>query len=363
MSPIMELLPVRSAQGDYAVGFPSSLSDAIAPFLVKPPTVAVVDARVAQLHQEPLHTLLDVIPHLLMDAHEDTKTLTGVERCLRFFQAQGCTRGSEVLAIGGGIVQDLCTFSAHIYYRGIRWRFLPTTLLSMSDSCIGAKCGINLGAFKNQLGAFHSPTSVVICTSFLSTLEDRDIASGYGEILKLALTGDTDHFRQLELAVEEGGLRNGHLPSLLRAALDTKRAVIEADEYETGLRQILNYGHTFGHALEAATDHAVPHGLAVAWGMDVINHIAHRRGLLAAPEHHRIRTFIHTHLAIPHPRPIAADALLTAVRRDKKAAQGWVTLAILREPGRLERIPTAIDHQLEEDLQDYLDHHDVFRRP
>lgn len=355
-------LPVRSAQGDYVVHFAPSVEDAVAATLADPPSAIVVDRRVAGLHAAALAPLLAARPTLQLDATEETKTLQGVEQVARFFQDAGMDRKSRVLAIGGGIIQDLVTFTAHGYYRGVAWTFLPTTLLAMSDSCIGAKCGINLGAFKNQLGVFQSPAGVTIAPAFLDTLDERDVASGHGEILKLMLTGSAEAFGRYEAALAEGGLRTTRLADLVRESLDVKRGVIEEDEYETGLRQILNYGHTFGHALEAATDHAVPHGLAVAWGIDVINFLAVRRGWLDPAWAARVRTLIAGHLTCPVPGVLDVEALMKAVRRDKKAAAGSITLAIMAEPGRLTRHTVPLDAALTADLQAYLAEADVFPR-
>ena len=356
----MENLYIRSAQGDYSVHFEESFSAVVQSLLAAPPSVLVADARVVELYQEHLAPLLLAVPHLLLEATEENKSLQGSQKCVEFFQAQGCNRNSTSLAIGGGIIQDICSFSSHIFHRGMAWSFLPTTLLSMGDSCIGAKCCINLGAFKNQLGVFQSPLRVTICPGFLDTLEDRDIASGYGEILKLMLTGSAAHFDRLVKTVAAGGFRNSKLSSLVREALDIKRAVIEVDEYDRGIRQTLNYGHTFGHALEAATAHAVPHGLAVAWGIDVVNHIAEQRGLLQAQHRSLISDFIREHFPSISLPPLKATELLEAVKRDKKATAGDITLAILREPGRLDRIKIPIDERLQADLQDYLNNHNVF---
>lgn len=358
----MDALVIHSAQGDYAARFLSTLDAAIAAALAAEPAAVVCDRRVAELHREALAPIRDGVPTLLLDATEENKTLQGVEACARFLQRHGLHRRSRVLAIGGGIIQDLVAFSAHTYYRGIEWCFLPTTLLAMSDSCIGAKCGINLGAYKNQLGVFHAPRAVWICPAWLDTLSDADVASGYGEILKLLLTGSREGFERLERAVAAGGLRNEALLGLIRESLEVKRGVIEADEFETGLRQILNYGHTFGHALEAATAHAVPHGLAVAWGLDLVNDLAVRRGWLAADEARRVRDFVARHLPVVLPRPVEAAELLEGVRRDKKAAAGQVTLAVMRAPGKLERLPVAIDAQLERDVAAFLSQHASSRR-
>lgn len=362
-APVPADLPIRSAQGDYVARFAPGVAAAASAALADPPTAIVADARVVSLYQDALAPLLAARPTLLLDATEEIKTLAGVEQVALHLQAAGADRRARVLAIGGGIIQDVVTFTAHAYYRGIAWTFLPTTLLAMSDSCIGAKCGINLGAFKNQLGVFQSPAGVTLATAFVDTLEARDLASGHGEILKLMLTGSAAHLARYEAALDADGLRTPALAALVRESLDVKRGVIEEDEYEAGLRQILNYGHTFGHALEAGTRHAVPHGLAVAWGIDVVNFLAVRRGLLDPAWAERVRGLIARHLA-PHV-PAGAhhatlDHLMAAVRRDKKAAAGSVTLAVMREPGRLERVPTPLDDRLAADLAAYLERHDVF---
>lgn len=362
-APLLADLPIRSAQGDYVACFAPGVAAAVEAVLAAPPTAIVADRHVVSLYADALAPLLAACPTLMLDATEETKTLAGVERVALHLQAAGADRRSSVLAIGGGIIQDVVTFTAHAYYRGIAWTFLPTTLLAMSDSCIGAKCGINLGEFKNQLGVFQSPAGVTIATAFVDTLEARDLASGHGEILKLMLTGSEAHLARYEAALDAGGLRTPVLAGLVRESLEVKRGVIEEDEYESGLRQILNYGHTFGHALEAGTRHAVPHGLAVAWGIDVVNFLAARRGLLDPAWAERVRALIARHLAghVPAGAHQASVALLMAgVRRDKKSAAGSVTLALMREPGRLERVPTPIDDRLAADLTAYLDGHDVF---
>ena len=123
---------------------------------------------------------------------------------LDFLQKNNATKQTMVIVFGGGIIQDIAAFSAHLYYRGLRWIFIPTTLLAMCDSCIGAKSSINHNGFKNQLGAFYSPHRVLICLPFLDSLSDTEIISGYGEILKLLITGSAGQFRILREAVEKG---------------------------------------------------------------------------------------------------------------------------------------------------------------
>ncbi len=356
-----EPIRIRSAGGDYAVEFVASVGDV--PAAVRAgESLAVIDRRVAELHGAALASLTGAVPTRLVDATEEEKTLAGVERLLRWMQAQNATKRTTLIAVGGGIVQDLVTFAAHVYYRGIAWRLVPTTLLSMADSCIGAKCGINLGSFKNQVGAFHSPSKVVIASAFVDTLDDRDVASGHGEILKLMLTGSEAQFAAFARDVASAGLRTPRLAEWIGESLRVKKRVIEEDEYETDLRRILNYGHTFGHALEALTEHAVPHGLAVAWGIDLVNFLAWKRGMLDRGTFDAVHDFVARHLRCPKPA-IAAAALIAAARRDKKVAGGQVSLALLERPGSLRIVPTPFDAALDAHVAEYLDAHDVFDRP
>jgi len=210
---------------------------------------------------------------------------------LTFLQQHDCNKQSVVIAVGGGILQDIVAFAAHVYYRGLKWHFVPTTLLSMADSCIGAKSSINFNGFKNQLGSFHSPARVYIVDQFVRTLSDDEVRSGYGEIFKLFLIGSRDLFGRLKEAVAQDGFRNPSLPEFIYESLRVKQAIIEVDEYETGPRRILNYGHTFGHALEGLTHYEVPHGLAVVWGLDLVNWLAHRAGLLSREDFDDIHEF------------------------------------------------------------------------
>jgi 3-dehydroquinate synthase len=282
---------------------------------------------------------------------------------LDFLQQNNATKQTVVIAIGGGVIQDIATFSAHLYYRGIRWIYIPTTLLGMCDSCIGAKCGINLNSFKNQLGVFHSPHRVLICLPFLETLSDAEIVSGYGEILKLLLTGSAEQFALLVKSVEKEGLRNSQLSRLIYESLLVKKGVIEKDEYEQDLRRILNYGHTFGHALEAITHHGIPHGKAIAWGIDLVNFMAKERGLLSPGEYDSIHIFIRKHFTHRLPQAVSARELIDASRRDKKVADGKVNLILLRTIGELQIVPTVFDARLEEEVGRHLDQKDVLSWP
>lgn len=354
-------LTIRSLQGDYAVHFDDSIESVARRVKGRPSAVLLADARVAGVYGRPLAPLLEGMPALLLDATEEEKTLTGVTKTVKWLQEQRCTRQSVVIALGGGIIQDVAAFSSHIYYRGIRWVFIPTTLLSMGDSCIGAKCGINLGEFKNQLGVFHSPSQVVICDKFLASLGEPAFLSGCGEMFRLMLTGPRSYFEEFENAAKTVGLHRIDLPKFIYRSLEVKKGIIEVDEHEGDLRRILNYGHTFGHALEALTEYEVPHGLAVVWGLDLVNYIACRRGILDPKLFASINQFLKENFPFRLSRPPDARELIQYAKRDKKVADGQINLILMEEPGRLKIIKTPFDEALLELVSAYIAGPNAFR--
>jgi 3-dehydroquinate synthase len=322
----------------------------------------VCDENVARLYADQLAPLTSMHPTYVVAATEETKSFAGVGALVDWLIAQRAVRSSTIIAIGGGCIQDLVSFTAHLYYRGIAWQFLPTTVLSQSDSCIGAKSGINVLPFKNQLGVLHSPRRIMIADEFLGTLPDVEVESGYGEIVKLAVTSSRHFLPLLEAALGEGGVRNPRLLELTRASLAAKQEVIEEDEYETDLRRILNYGHSFGHALESIAGHQVPHGLGVLWGIDVINWLGVRWGVTSPDIAARLSRVIRENFDYVLPLDPTADSLLDMVARDKKVANGRMHFAVLVEEGEFVILPRDLDQGLRDEVAEYLETDYVFRR-
>ncbi len=357
-----ETLTIQSGQGAYPVHFHSTVADLVVDSATASNAVVLADAHVAEVYGDALEPLLGKYPCYQAPALESEKTWAGVERMLLFLQKNGCNKGSKLIVVGGGIMQDIATFSTHVYYRGIPFEYVPTTLLSMADSCIGAKCGINFGSFKNQLGVFHSPCTVRICHRFLDTLSDAEVVSGYGEIIKLALTGSEQDYEQTEHAVDSAGFRCPELPALINMSLGVKKVVIEEDEYEIDLRRILNYGHTFGHALEAITTYAVPHGVGVAWGLDLANYISWRKGMLSEQWFQRIHGFLERHYTLPAAARVSADDLIAASRRDKKNIGSRLTMILLEKPGALKVVYMDYDDKLRTWINEYFELSHAFYR-
>jgi 3-dehydroquinate synthase len=280
---------------------------------------------------------LSVANPVLFPDGERQKTRATLDRLHDAFLARGLARDGVVLAVGGGVVGDLAGFAAATYMRGVAWVGVPTTLLSMVDSAIGGKVGVNHPKAKNLLGAFHQPRAVVVDPSFLDTLPEREVRSGAYEILKYGVLGDRALFRALQAAPPD--LRRWDRPELENAIATScriKAEVVEKDEREKGLRKTLNLGHTLGHALETVTRYRrFTHGEAVGWGLVGAAFIARLKGLLSESAADAIANAVDRLGPRPRVSDLPVDELLAAVARDKKAEAGRVPFILPTAVGRV----------------------------
>ncbi len=312
-----EALVIQSHTGPYTVDFHDGLPDDPGGLLVGEPHF-LIDAQVAQLYASQLRFALEHRNTILIEATEENKSL---ERTIPVFERlirDKVRRDHTLVAIGGGIIQDITCFIASTLLRGLPWHFLPTTLLSQADSCIGSKSSINLGDTKNVIGTFNPPRQVHVYGGFLDTLERKDMHSGVGEILKVHAIAGCAAFDRLTAEFDRLFMDRASLLHYIRSALAIKRRYIEEDEFDRGIRNIFNYGHSFGHAIESATRYAVPHGVAVTIGMDMANSIAVQRGLLPESHYRRMHPVLRRNYASYAATAIPPDALLSALMKDKK---------------------------------------------
>jgi len=218
---------------------------------------------------------------IVFESIEENKTFGGVESIIFELRERGVTRASHLAAVGGGIIQDVSTLSASTYMRGVKWEYYPTTLLGMVDSCIGGKSSINVGDFKNLAGNFYPPEKVIIDTSFCKTLEEEQIVEGLFEALKICYADSPKMFEKyLSLVNLSTNLYSLDFKSLVELSLLTKKRFIEEDEFDQGVRLLLNFGHTFGHAIEAATCFKIKHGVAVGLGILIAHELSKAMRLL-----------------------------------------------------------------------------------
>ena len=206
---------------------------------------------------------------IFVEADEEKKTLSAAESLILELSIAGMTKGDRLVVVGGGYLQDIGTLVASLYMRGIKWSYFPTTLAAMGDSCIGGKSSINVMPVKNLVGNFYPPSEIFIDTSFVRSLPALEIVAGLSEIIKICYARDEKVFMESLALMEEWVAAESllHLDKLILLSLESKKYFIEEDEFDTGVRKLLNFGHSFGHAIESASNFAIPHGVAVLIGM------------------------------------------------------------------------------------------------
>jgi 3-dehydroquinate synthase len=274
---------------------------------------------------------------LLFPGGEERKRMAEVESLAEQMAEHGADRSSLVIAFGGGIIGDLAGFLAAIFMRGVPVIQVPTTLLAQVDAAIGGKTGANLLRGKNLVGAFHQPLVVLIDPELLSTLPAREYRAGLYEVIKCGIIASPRLFERM--AAESGrvlALDPGIVEDMIAESVRIKAEVVSADEREGGLRRILNFGHTIGHALEAETGYSrLLHGEAVAFGMRAANHLARMAGVLHEAECQRMNDCIDAYGALPPLDDIDTARLLSRLVSDKKAIQGNVHFVLAECVGRV----------------------------
>ncbi len=351
---MMDSMTIEVALGERAygirigAGLRHGAGEQLADRLAGKRVLLVSDDRVAPLHAETVMASLRAVAASVEIATfpngEASKTLATVERLCRAAVAAGLDRGARIVALGGGVVGDVAGFTAAAYMRGIPFVQMPTSLLAMVDSSVGGKTGVDLPEGKNLVGAFWQPERVLVDPEFLLTLPACELRNGLAEVVKTAMIFDAALFARLEanvaalLAPDLGLYRE-----VVARCCELKAGVVAADEREGGLRAVLNYGHTFGHALETQLDYqGLAHGEAVAIGMAMAANFAVAGGELDAAAARRQHDLLAA-LGLPTTiRGIDPDRILSLMSRDKKASGGELRLVVPREIGRVE-IRTVAD--------------------
>jgi 3-dehydroquinate synthase len=269
---------------------------------------------------------------------EANKRLSVLERLADQVLAAGADRTSILIAFGGGIVNDVGGFLAAIFMRGIPVLQVPTTLLAQVDAAVGGKTGVNLASGKNLIGSFHQPLAVLIDPDVLATLPAREYRAGLFEVIKAGVIRDRALFDLLDRQANEVlAMHPDVVDELIAAAVRIKAEVVSADERESDLRRILNFGHTIGHAIEAETEYVrFLHGEAVAWGMLATTRIAELTGKLSAEEAERIGRVICRYGPLPPANDLDADRLMARFASDKKTVQGKVHFVLPTRIGEVE---------------------------
>lgn len=310
-------ITIKSHPSDYKVFFKNFANN------FHKDDVILIDSNVKQLYNINHNKLIEIEA---TEHNKSIETVLGIcEKLLKF----NFNKKNNLIVIGGGIIQDLGAFTSKMYKRGVNWIFYPTTLLSQCDSCIGGKTALNFKEYKNQLALFSSPKEVIIDVKFLDTLQPEDITSGYGEIIKLFLTGGNFYVNNLnKWSIEEK----------IKHSLLIKKAVIEYDEFELCERKSLNYGHSFGHIIEPLTNYQIPHGEAVLLGIEIINKLFDNNP--------QISTIINQFTTLNKISHLDPDMLTKGLLSDKKVTGNSISFVRIPTPGNTVFTDTEIDKNL-----------------
>lgn len=339
------VLPVKLADRSYDIVIGSGLHRQVSEFLkplgLSKKLLLVTNRKIAELYlSEVLKSLESGGYQAVVAEVPDGETAKSLEQAAKLYDTMfdfGLDRGSAVLALGGGVVGDLAGFAAATYMRGVPFIQLPTTLLAQVDSSVGGKVAVNHPRGKNIIGAFYQPRLVVTDINTLSTLDRRDVLSGLAEVIKTAVIKDADFFYWLKKHLSAVlALEKEALVYIVEASCRIKAEVVAADETEQGLRAILNYGHTVGHALETLAGYGtLRHGEAVAVGMAAEARIAEMLGLITAEVRQEITDLIAS-AALPTavPAQLNSQQILASMYQDKKVLDSALNLALIDAIGR-----------------------------
>ncbi len=313
----------------------------------------VSDSNVASLYLEEVKAQLmpycSNVGSFVFQAGEEQKNLDTVRELYRYLILNHYDRKDLLVALGGGVVGDLCGYAAATYLRGIRFIQVPTTLLSQVDSSIGGKTGVDFDAYKNMVGAFHMPVLVYSNTATLLTLPKEQYASGMGEIIKHGLIKSHGYYEWIEKHAEEIKHRDVGICSTMILESDRiKRDVVEQDPLELGERALLNFGHTLGHAIEKLMNFQLLHGQCVALGCMGAIHLSVLRGMLPAQKEQMVRqTFLRFGLPVDlRDLPLNREDILAATKSDKKMDSGAICFILLRQIGEAYIDRTVSDQEL-----------------
>ena len=355
----MQTLSVALGERSYPIHVGAGLlerADLIVPLLARKSVAIVTNTAVAPLYLERVagalaHEGVDVVRIVVADgeAHKDWKTLNAVFDALL---ENRCGRDTTLVALGGGVIGDLTGFAAATYQRGVQYVQIPTTLLAQVDSSVGGKTAINHPLGKNMIGAFHQPRLVLADMDALKTLPERELRSGLAEVVKHGLIRDAAFFAWLEGNIER--LLSRDADALAHAVLRSvaiKAEIVAQDERESGLRRVLNFGHTFGHAIETGLGYgAWLHGEAVAAGMVMAADLSRQLGYLSEADTARIRSLLERAGLPTAAKGVTPGGMQELMRVDKKARSGRIHFVLLERLGaallRADVPTSAIDHTL-----------------
>lgn len=352
----LKKLKIKSNIRDYEVIF-CNAKDILSSIKFDDNTFYIVDINVWSIYSKSTLNFLEEDKLILLEASENKKNLNTVQNIYDQLILKNPKKNLTIITIGGGISQDISGFVTSTLYRGIKWLFFPTTLLAQADSCIGSKTSLNYKEFKNLLGTFYPPTCVYIDTEFLKSLSEYDYFSGIGEIAKLHLMGGCEKAEYYFNSINSIKHRDiDILEELITNSLSIKSSFMMDDEFDTGKRNLLNYGHCFGHAIESATDFEISHGQAVIAGMILANNIANNKGLLSNEKHGKINNNLSEILYKKQLlKKMNPELIISGLKKDKKRVTSELPLVMLHTDYSLSKITNLTIEEANNSIIKFID--------
>tara|TARA_Y100000590_G_scaffold180640_1_gene205876 strand:+ start:23644 stop:24720 length:1077 start_codon:yes stop_codon:yes gene_type:complete len=343
---------VKSIVHDYEVNFIND-SPVILKKEIRDGDVVIIDEKIKEIYS----SITAAIPetNFLIDivAHEKQKSYEGLIPIINKLISGGFRKNHRLIGIGGGITQDITAFIASIMYRGVEWIFFPTTLLAQGDSCIGSKTSINFGAYKNQVGGFYPPNRIYIDLNFLDTLSSADLQSGLGEMSHYFVVSSEEDFKKYKQNYTPALSNKTVLANMISKSLEIKKSYIEIDEFDQNERQVFNYGHSFGHAIESLTNYTIPHGIAVSFGMDMANYISVKMELLKPEIRNEIRELLEKIWEGYNIKNIDIEKFCNVLAKDKKNVGKELRLILCKGYGQVFKAPVKNYLKLKNWISEY----------
>lgn len=352
------MLTIKSRSHEYSVEEFKTLSSALRS-IDRSRAHYLIDRSIIQNYGEVIPSDTELSRTVVVEATEENKAFERLAPIFLELLQKGLRRDGVLIVIGGGVLQDIGCFIASVLFRGLRWELVPTTLLAQADSCIGSKSSINIGPYKNQIGTFYPPFRVLLTSQVLQTLPFDEIRSGLGEVIKLQLLNNERGFEELmdDLNRLSNDTRSSIISKWVHRSMEVKKPFIEQDEYDRGVRNLLNYGHTFGHAYESASHYGIPHGIAVILGMLTASFLSARLGLIPEKYYFDLKQKL-----APWQHPFGAKlltvdraAIFAAIKHDKKNTGNSINCILTKGIGCMEKRSVDFDKELQPAVNNFID--------
>lgn len=343
---------VSSSFGDYSVIFESFAS--FKKTIDSDNFFFIIDKDLKSIYNH----LLSGLPTektIIIDSTEESKSFEQSSIFLKELLSKKVKKNNTLVAIGGGVVQDVTAFLSSIMFRGIDWIFVPTTLLAQCDSCIGSKTSINFQSYKNVLGNFYPPKKVIIDKTFLDSLPKSEIKSGIGEMTHYYFFEGSSFLEDIYNNYDDIVSRKKDITPYIMESLSIKKKVIEVDEFDTGIRNHFQFGHTFGHAIENASNYQINHGQAVTLGMDISMFISHQNGLLNEADFFAYHNLISKNFPIMDFENFDFELFYDSLKKDKKNIENFLVCVLIEKSGALKKSKIKINNELKNMLHLYFD--------